>query len=82
MMEATDTRDGGGETGWSGRGDGEEWTEVVSVEVLRGEGEREFEGLMGGRLKKEGEDETGRGNGRVYGVGAERRGAEFFCMRQ
>lgn len=50
-MAGGEMRDRGGETagsgffmkeiGESGRGDGLDWMELVSVEVLRGEGERE-----------------------------------------
>ena len=67
MIELTETREGGGETAWSGLGEGEEWMEVVSVEVLRGEGDLELGGLIAkGSCKKGlGEEEVGRGEGLV-----------------
>ena len=44
-------------------GEGEEWMEVVSVEVLRGEGDLELGGLIakGSCKNGDGEDEVGRG---------------------
>ena len=67
MIELTETREGGGETAWSGLGEGEEWMELVSVEVLRGEGDLELGGLIArGSCKKGfGEEEVGRGEGLV-----------------
>ena len=67
MMELTETREGGGETAWSGLGEGDEWMEVVSVEVLRGEGDLELGGLIanGSCKNGEGEEEVGRGVGLV-----------------
>ena len=67
MIELTDTRDGGGETAWSGLGEGDEWMEVVSVEVLRGEGDLELGGLIakGSCKNGEGDDEVVRGEGLV-----------------
>ena len=67
MIELTETRDGGGETAWSGLGEGDEWMEVVSVEVLRGEGDLELGGLIakGSCKNGEGDDEVVRGEGLV-----------------
>ena len=66
MIELTETREGGGDTAWSGLGEGDEWMELVSVDVFSGDGDLELGGLIakGSCKNGEGEDETG-----ICGVG-------------
>ena len=63
MIELTETREGGGDTAWSGLGEGDEWMELVSVDVLRGDGDLELGGLIakGSCKNGEGEEEVGIG---------------------
>ena len=63
MMELTETREGGGDTAWSGLGEGDEWIELVSVDVFSGDGDLELGGLIakGSCKNGEGEDEMGIG---------------------
>ena len=65
MIELTETREGGGDTAWSGLGEGDEWIELVSVDVFSGDGDLELGGLIAKGSCKNGEGEDVMGIGGV-----------------